>query len=44
VPLASALQEGQRPERGRVPVRSGTLRLLAVLLLVESASLAVKYA
>ena len=44
VPLASALQEAQRPQPGGVAVRSGTLRLLAVLLLVESASLAVKYA
>lgn len=43
VPLASALQEGQRPQGGSVALRSGTLRLLVVLLLIESASLAARY-
>lgn len=43
VPLASALQEGQRPQPGGVAVRSGTVRLLVVLLLLEFTSLAAKY-
>jgi phospholipid/cholesterol/gamma-HCH transport system permease protein len=43
VPLASALQEAQRPVRAGIVLRSGTLRLLVVLLLIESGSLAVKY-
>ncbi|KQP12755.1 ABC transporter permease [Pseudorhodoferax sp. Leaf267] len=45
VPLASALQEPQRTAQhgDGFSVRSGTLRVLAVLVLVQAASLALQY-